>query len=119
MSKVNQRGAAAVAAATLLVAGLSACGQSGDASESGSQKVKAKDAIVLTYDGGLLVLDGKKLDTVKDIELSGYNRVNPAGDDRHVLVSTDSGFRVLDAAGAELTDDEFEAPKPGHVVNHA
>lgn len=112
------RSAYALAAAAVLATGLTACGQAEDKADSGSDKVKAADAIVLTYDGGLFVLDGEKLDLAEDIELKGYNRVNPAGDDRHVLVSTSTGFRVLDAAGAELTDDEFEAPKPGHVVNH-
>jgi hypothetical protein len=77
------------------------------------------DPVVLTYDGGLYVLDGQSLELVKDIPLAGYNRVNPAGDARHVLVSTATGFRVLDAASATLKDDEFKAAKPGHVVRHA
>ncbi|MEV0826679.1 zinc metallochaperone AztD [Nonomuraea rubra] len=77
------------------------------------------DPVVLTYDGGLYVLDGRSLELVKDIPLAGYNRVNPAGDARHVLVSTSTGFRVLDAASATLKDDEFKGAKPGHVVRHA
>ncbi|WP_043627292.1 zinc metallochaperone AztD [Nonomuraea candida] len=75
--------------------------------------------VVMTYDGGLLVVDGQSLEVVKDIPLAGYNRVNPAGDDRHVLVSTSTGFRVLDAASATLKADEFKGAKPGHVVRHA
>ncbi|AQZ61660.1 putative secreted protein [[Actinomadura] parvosata subsp. kistnae] len=75
--------------------------------------------LVLTHDGGLYVLDGQSLELVKDLPLPGYNRVNPAGDDRHVLVSTATGFRVLDAASATLKDDEFKGSKPGHVVRHA
>ena len=51
-----------------------------------------------TYDGGLYVLDGETLKVAKDIPLEGFNRINPAGDDRHVMVSTGTGFRVLDAA---------------------
>ncbi|MEV0618963.1 zinc metallochaperone AztD [Nonomuraea sp. NPDC050404] len=77
------------------------------------------DPVVMTYDGGLYVLDGQSLEVVKDIPLPGYNRVNPAGDERHVLVSTSTGFRVLDAASGTLKTDEFKGVKPGHVVRHA
>jgi hypothetical protein len=77
------------------------------------------DPLVATYDGGLYVLDGTTLEVAEDIPLPGFNRVNPAGDDRHVLVSTSSGFRVLDAAAATLTDVEIPAADPGHVVRHA
>ncbi|MGH3586639.1 MAG: zinc metallochaperone AztD [Pseudonocardia sp.] len=77
------------------------------------------DPLVVTYDGGLQVLDGATLAVARDIPLPGFNRVNPAGDDRHVLVSTATGFRVLDAVGATLTDVEIPAAKPGHVVRHA
>ncbi|MFG3442125.1 zinc metallochaperone AztD [Nonomuraea sp. NPDC047897] len=83
-----------------------------------SQKT-VTDPIVMTYAGGLYVLDGQSLELVKDIPLAGYNRVNPAGDERHVLVSTSTGFRVLDAASATLKEDEFKGTKPGHVVRHA
>lgn len=87
-----------------------------DAEEPGKQ---VTEPVVATYDGGVYVLDGTTLKTAADLKLSGFNRVNPAGDDRHVLVSTSTGFRVLDATGARLTDVEFEGDKPGHVVRHA
>ncbi|TDC82477.1 hypothetical protein E1292_50285, partial [Nonomuraea deserti] len=76
------------------------------------------DPIVVTYAGGLYVLDGQSLRLAKDIPLAGFNRVNPAGDERHVLVSTATGFRVLDAVTPALKDDEFKGSKPGHVVRH-
>ncbi|WP_049568790.1 zinc metallochaperone AztD [Nonomuraea sp. SBT364] len=78
-----------------------------------------KAPLVATYDGGLYVLDGETLTVAEDIPLPGFNRVNPAGDERHVMVSTSTGFRVLDAATPELKADEFKGPKPGHVVRHA
>lgn len=118
------RGAALPA---LLSAGLllSACGTDTDgdaaasADEEGAQaEAVATEPLVTTYDGGLYVLDGQTLDVVGDIEMEGFNRVNPAGDDRHVFVSTSEGFQVLDAAGAELTDTLFTADTPGHVVRH-
>ncbi|HEY0216993.1 MAG TPA: zinc metallochaperone AztD [Cellulomonas sp.] len=89
--------------------------------------------LVLTYDGGIQVLDATTLDVVGDLELSGFTRVNGAGDGRHVLVSTTGGFRVLDAgtwsephgdhshsytADPVLTDLTWAAEKPGHVVVH-
>lgn len=103
---------------------LAACGSESDAGSSGQNDVPAQEAtptepIATTYDGGILVLDGKTLEVVEDIPLTGFNRLNPAGDDRHVLVSTSTGFRLLDAGAPALTDLEFAAAKPGHVVRHA
>jgi outer membrane protein assembly factor BamB len=95
---------------------LSACGTA-DSAESPRPNVS--EPIVATYDGGIYVMDGRTLEVATDLELEGFNRINPAGDDRHVLVSTSTGFRVLDAAGSTLTDVEFAGDKPGHVVRHA
>ncbi|MFB6945979.1 MULTISPECIES: zinc metallochaperone AztD [unclassified Streptomyces] len=120
------RAAAAVSALLAASVALTACG--GDNKEpaakttdraSGSPAAQVVDPIVTTYDGGLYVLDGKTLKLAKDIPLEGFNRINPAGSDRHVMVSTATGFQVLDAAGRKLTDVEFEGSKPGHVVRHA
>ncbi|MDT0303486.1 zinc metallochaperone AztD [Streptomonospora wellingtoniae] len=111
---------AAVAALSLAA---TACGQSGGADggaeEAADTAAKVDGALAATYDGGVYVIDGTTLEVVEDVPLDGFNRLNPAGDGRHVLVSTSSGFRVLDAAGAELTGAVFEASEPGHVVRHA
>ncbi|MGW4014060.1 zinc metallochaperone AztD [Streptomyces sp. NPDC004763] len=106
---------------------LTACGGGNDDASSdaepkqttGSRAVAVDDPLVATYDGGLYVLDGKTLKLARTIELPGFNRVNPAGDEDHVVVSTDSGFRVFDAARQTFTNAEFEGAKPGHVVRHA
>jgi hypothetical protein len=90
--------------------------------------------LVVTYDGGLQVIDALTLELVADLPLDGFNRVNPAGDQRHVLVSTEGGFRLLDtgvyaaahgdhshyyAATPILEDGLFAAAEtPGHVVPH-
>lgn len=89
--------------------------------------------LVLTYDGGLVVLDATTLETVETIEADGFLRVNPAGDGRHVMVSTEGGFQVLDAgtwaqphgdhdhywtSTPVLTETVFDADEPGHAVVH-
>ncbi|TYP87468.1 zinc metallochaperone AztD [Blastococcus xanthinilyticus] len=93
-----------------------------------------KPRLAVTYDGGLLVVDATTLEVLADESLDGFNRLNPAGDGRHFLVSTQGGFRLLDGgawaephgdhshyytADPELTDVVFDAEKPGHVVAHA
>jgi hypothetical protein len=70
---------------------------------------------------------------VSDLELPGFNRLNPAGDGRHVVVSTTGGFQILDAgtwaephgdhahyytSDPALTPTTYPATKPGHVVVH-
>ncbi|CAO0831735.1 hypothetical protein SMICM17S_03784 [Streptomyces microflavus] len=113
----------ALATATVLTA----CGgESASSADTESDKtvdatpaVAVKEPLVATFDGGLYILDGESLKLAKTIDLPGFNRVNPAGDKDHVMVSTDSGFRVLDATDQALTDIEYKGAKPGHVVRHA
>ncbi|MEV6782443.1 zinc metallochaperone AztD [Streptomyces sp. NPDC051098] len=105
---------------------LTACGGSDDASSDAEQTKQTKSSkatavknpLVASYDGGLYVLDGKTLKLAKTVELAGFNRVNPAGDEDHLVISTDSGFRMFDAARQTFTDAEFKGSKPGHVVRH-
>ncbi len=107
---------------------LTACGGSGAASSEAEPKqtkqaksgepVAVKNPLIASYDGGLYVLDGETLKLAKTVELPGFNRVNPAGDKDHVVISTDSGFRVYDAARQAFTGAEFKGAKPGHVVRH-
>jgi hypothetical protein len=96
---------------------------------SASEVAAAQPRIALTYDGGVLVLDAGTLDVVGDHAMDGFLRVNPAGDGRHVMVTTEEGFQVLDtgvwtdggtsyAGDPELTDVLFEAEEAGHVVVH-
>jgi hypothetical protein len=102
-----------------LTAGALVLGACGSAPEEQPAAPVVTDPLVTTYDGGLHVLDGTTLEVAADIPLPGFNRVNPAGDDRHVVVSTSAGFRLLDATRAALTDVEFPGAEPGHVVRHA
>ena len=142
------RAAAGLGAALSLVL-LAACAAEGDpaGSESASASADAHDhespeateaqartpRLAVTYDGGVLVLDAMSLETVGEIELEGFTRLNPAGDERHLMVSTTGGFQALDlgswaeahgdhshywTADPILTDVTYEASEPGHVVVH-
>ncbi|MBZ6084567.1 zinc metallochaperone AztD [Streptomyces olivaceus] len=104
---------------------LTACGGGDSSSDAKSQDTASatpaaavKDPLVVTFDGGLHILDKDSLEVTETIDLPGFNRVNPAGDKDHVVVSTDSGFRVLNAAAQTLTDIRYDGAKPGHVVRH-
>jgi outer membrane protein assembly factor BamB len=107
-------------------ASLAAC-SSASGSPSATGSASAADAagprLAVSYEGGILVLDGSTLDTVGDFDSEEFTRLNAAGDGSHVLVTMSEGFQVLDtgaAVGTEpvLTDDVFAADTPGHVVRH-
>lgn len=103
---------------------------------SAQEAATRQPRLVATYDGGLLVLDALTLDVLADIDLAGFNRLAPAGDGRHVLVShtaTDAGWHVLDAGAwtqahgdhghhfvgdPHLTGTVIPAQAPAHVVPH-
>src|SRR5690606_34602018 len=74
-------------------AALTACSSGDDNAQSAGtseptspvQSAPIPEPLVATYDGGLYVLDGETLELRQDIPLDGFLRVNPAGDDAHVL----------------------------------
>ena len=118
------------AAATL--AGCSTGGGTGSTPEtSGSPAASSAAAtgeagprVAVAYEGGIVVLDGETLEPVADLESEEFTRLNPAGDDQHVMVTMSEGFQVLDTGATtgdepELTDLVFAADTPGHVVRHA
>ena len=137
MQKSTTRSLAALALVGAAV--LSAC--SADDSDSAAESAapsatespRAQPRLVVSYDGGIRVLDARSLEQIADVPRDGFLRLNPAGDSRHVLVSTDSGFEVFDSgawreghgdhhhyytAQPRMTDIAFDGPKPGHVVVH-
>lgn len=132
---------AAIGASVLALAALAGCSTPAEA-ETGTAASDAPSTdrevraprVVVSYDGGLLVLEGDSLEVAADVPLDGFLRLNPAGDERHVMVSTDDAFRVLDtgveidrhgdhahfyAEEPELTELSFAAEHPGHVTTHA
>ncbi|WP_461168629.1 zinc metallochaperone AztD [Arthrobacter sp. Z1-15] len=143
LSAPSLRRAAALSVAALLLAGCGtgqtpaapdpspAAASAGSPDASGHESPEASPRLVTTYDGGVQVLDGETLQVLADFEMSGFNRINPAGDGRHVIISTADAFKVLDTGtwtdddGTHRTSDpvltglEFDTSKPGHVVHHA
>lgn len=130
--------AAALSMAALLLAGCSTAPAPASSPASAPQPQPARQEsphaeprLVTTYDGGVQVLDGETLQVLADFEMTGFNRINPAGDGRHVIISTADAFKVLDTgawtdedgthrtAEPVLTGVEFATSKPGHVVHHA
>ncbi|WP_433157970.1 zinc metallochaperone AztD [Kribbella sp. CA-247076] len=125
MNRRVVHGVAALAAATLALAacGSAAGSDGGSSSQSSSQSSAAPEAAVkapvaITYDGGIYVLDGETLKPAHNVTLAGFNRVNPAGDDSNVVVSTEAGFQILDAVDGKMTDVTYPGAEPGHVVLH-
>lgn len=124
--------------AALAVSGLMLTGCGSNATPAGnttaepasaSTVAEATPRLVTTYDGGIKVLDGDSFEVLGDYPMEGFNRVNPAGDGRHVIISTTEGFKVLDtgvwsdggkhyAQEPAMTDISFPTTKPGHVVRH-
>ncbi|WP_223624200.1 hypothetical protein [Microbacterium sp. EST19A] len=119
---------AAGALAAFAVVALAGCATASPAASGGSaapeEEHEADTRIAVTYDGGVLVLDGETLETVDQVELDGFLRVNGAGDhDGHVFVTAEDGFHVLDTGLASgevaFTGEVFEAEAAGHVTPHA
>lgn len=132
-----------VAAAAVLMAGCSSSGAVSDGSAtptSTEQSHKLTEAmsleprVVMTYDGGVMVVDTAKRKVTADIEREGFLRLSQAGDGRHLLVSEGNGFTLFDGGLQEMphgnhahyfsgdpafTAVVFKADKPGHVVTHA
>lgn len=119
-----------------LVAGsvLAACGEATDEAGQGEKKGGKEVAgprIVVTTDDGLVVLERDTLEPVDTLPAEGFVRVNAAGDGRHVFVSTEEGFQLLDTgveaeahgdhahyrtAGEPALGETYDAAEPGHVT---
>ncbi|GAB2624859.1 zinc metallochaperone AztD [Pseudactinotalea suaedae] len=132
--------AAVALAAALPLAACAAPGQQDDETAAPEptdaathEQAASTPRLAITYDGGVQVLDATTLELLEDIELPGFNRINPAGDERHLLVSTGSGFQVLDlgawgephgdhahyySTDPALLDLTYTAEIPGHAVVH-
>ncbi|MBG6237571.1 hypothetical protein IWX78_000514 [Mycetocola sp. CAN_C7] len=128
-----QRAAIAVLGTAMLATACASPSAGSDTSNDPAAEGTTVDAptprVTVTYDGGILVLDGATLEENADLPIDGFTRVNSAGDGRHVLVTVPAGFQVLDAGtwtvddtsyvtDPALTDLVFEADAAGHVVKH-
>ena len=87
--------------------------------------------LALTYDGGVMVLDGKTFEVLETIEKEGFLRLNPAGDNRHMVVADGNSYTMLDmgawtqehgdhdhyyTTAPTLTSLSFAAEGTGHVI---
>nr|WP_221379205.1 zinc metallochaperone AztD [Actinoplanes polyasparticus] len=114
---MNRRSLRGFTVLTLASLALAACGKETATQPAGAAPA-VKEPLAITYDGGIYVLDGESLKVAHTIALPGFNRVNPAGDDSTVVVSTASGFQMLDATTGRMTGVTYPGDKPGHVVRH-
>jgi hypothetical protein len=112
-------------AATLVACSSGGPGGTSDATGDGdaSSASSSGPRLAVSAEGRVLVLDGETLETVGEFDSEEFTRLNPAGDGRHVMVTTSEGFQVLDTAAgssdeAALTDLVFDADTAGHVVRH-
>lgn len=107
------------------------------ATSSATAQTEIKEAsapssrLALTHDGGLMVLDGKTFEVLETIEKEGFLRLNPAGDNRHMVVADGSSYTMLDmgawtqehgdhdhyyTTAPTLTSLSFAAEGTGHVI---
>ncbi|WP_205687337.1 zinc metallochaperone AztD [Cellulomonas endophytica] len=116
-------------------ASASATTEDGESTPSGATEAAASSPrLAISYDGGVQVVDGTTLEVLADERLEGFVRLNPAGDGRHLLVTAQGGWHVLDGGAWEethgdhshfytaepgLTGTVFPAEEPAHVVTHA
>ncbi|MDO5723077.1 MAG: hypothetical protein Q4P33_01560 [Flaviflexus sp.] len=90
--------------------------------------------LVLTFDGGIMVVDTAKREVISTINQDGFLRLDEAGDGRHLFVANGNSFTLLDAGitemphgdhshyfagGPTLTDVTYPAIRSGHVVSNA
>ncbi|MFD5226274.1 zinc metallochaperone AztD [Microbacterium sp. NPDC058342] len=109
------------AVAAVAVAVLAGCAAQPAENPSGDDQASAPDGprVAVAYAGGVLVVDGETLEVIDDFPSEEFVRVNSAGDDRHVVVTTSQGFQFLDMREPALTDHVVSAAAAGHVVRHA
>ncbi len=107
---------------------------SGEHEHEDAAEVAGPEArLAFTHDGGITVVRAGDGEVLTEIDLPGFLRLNHAGDGRHLMVSGDNGFRVVDLGAwtqahgdhghsfvvePQLTDTTFGAATPGHVVVH-
>lgn len=90
--------------------------------------------VVMTYDGGIMTVDGRTGELINTVQESGFLRLSHAGDGRHVVVSDGDEFTIFDSGlieqehgdhshyyeqAPQFTGGVLEAPEAGHVVVNA
>jgi outer membrane protein assembly factor BamB len=124
------------AVALLLLAGCADPGDPGSETDDPHAEIELdapQPRVAVLHEGGILVLDAATLESVADVPADGITRLAEAGDGRHVMLTTEDGFAVLDggawtdshgdhghsyATTPQLSHLEFPMDHPGHVVPH-
>ncbi|WP_323173667.1 hypothetical protein [Natrialba sp. PRR66] len=93
----------------------------------------AEPRVAVTYDGGVAVLDGDRLEVLDEFDAEGFVRINEAGDGQHAFLTEGNSFRLLDAGtwgephgdhnhyyttDPYLSNVTVDGDTPGHVVSH-
>lgn len=97
-----------------------------------SEASSPSSRLALTYDGGIMIVDGKTFEILTTIDKEGFLRLQPAGDNRHLVVADGSSYTMLDLGAwtqehgdhdhyytttPSLTQLTFPADKTGHVIS--
>jgi hypothetical protein len=128
----------AVLAASALT--LTACGEDSssraDAEPSDRETIEVTrhlPRVVVATETGITTMDASTGTVLGEEELRGFKRLSPVGDGRHLGVAIGDGFTLFDTGLIEkahgdhshlyetdpsLTDVEYAAPEPGHLVHH-
>lgn len=125
---------------TLTACGANPTASSNSSSASSSTSTEASSIqeatspnsrIALTYDGGIMILDGKTFQVIETLKADGFLRLNDAGDNRHLVVSNGSSYTFLDTGAwtqghddhnhyytstPSLTSLSLAAKGTGHVI---
>ncbi len=129
-----------IAVMTASALALTACGKSSDetaeAEPSSSETIEVTrhlPRLVVSTETGLTTLDAATGEVLGEEKVRGFKRLSPVGDGRHLGVAMGDGFTLFDSGLVEkahgdhshlyetdpsLTDVTYEAPEPGHLVNH-
>lgn len=88
--------------------------------------------LALTYDGGVMTVDGRTMKLINTVEKEGFLRLSSAGDNRHLAVADGKSYQMMDLGTWEqphgdhshmytteptLTQLNFAADHTGHVIS--
>ncbi|MFJ3031435.1 hypothetical protein ACIP5Z_05670 [Rothia terrae] len=88
--------------------------------------------VALSYDGGIMIVDGRTMEMVDTVEKDGFLRLSQAGDNRHLAVANGNSYSLLDmghwgqahgdhshyySAKPTLSDWSWDSEETSHVIS--